>query len=309
MRHENIPQRQIDQANEVDLVSFLQSQGEAVRREGNNFRWLKYDSVMIRENKWIRNSAKGIEQGYPIKFVETFYNLPFREAVFFLIGSGAIPASATSAPRQKKQFRLPEHDSDNNCVIQYLTGRGVSLAVINHFIDNGDLYQERGRFPNCVFVGRSPDGTPKYCFKRGTRDYTDREGKRHRFCNEPEGSDKRYSFASAGTNDRLCLFESCIDLLSFMTLFPNSGSSHLLSLGGTGDDALKQYITDHPQIRKVFFCLDNDQAGKAASERLRRCIPVDFTIARLIPTRYKDWNELLQHSGEVAKLYEYERSR
>ena len=304
MRHGNIPQEQIDQANRTDLPSFLRSQGEEVRREGKNYRWSKHNSVMISGNRWIRNSTG--ESGYPIRFVETFYNLPFRDAVFFLLGSGAGVAPLTAAPAQKTPFRLPDRDVNNNAVIQYLSGRGISLDVINLFIDRGDLFQESGRFHNAVFVGRDLSGTPRYCFKRGTHDYVDREGNIRKFRNEPSGSDKRYSFASTGTDDRLCLFESCIDLLSFMTLFPQSGSSHLLSLGGTGDDALRQYVADHQSIRTVFFCLDNDPAGQDASERLGRILPAAYTVGRLVPA-LKDWNDLLQHSGTVPKLYEYVR--
>lgn len=302
-----LSQEQIDQANQTDLVSFLMSQGEELRQEGKNYRWSRHDSVMVQGNRWIRNSNKKNEKGYPIQFVETFYNLPFREAVFLLLGSGATPAPMMTGHREKKQFRLPDPDNNTDHVKKYLTGRGVSLAVIQRFIDRGDLYQEKGRFHNCVFVGRDLNGSPRYCFKRGTQDYTDRDGVIHKFRNESEGSDKRFSFSSAGTNDRLCLFESCIDLLSFMTLFPDSCNSHLLSLAGTGQEALSQYIADHPGIKSVFLCLDNDPAGKDASVRLSRILPVTFTVGRLTPTQYKDWNELLQHSGAVSELYRYEK--
>ena len=60
-------QEQIDRANQADLVSFLQSQGEQLTRAGQEYRWKRHDSLTIRGNKWYRHSqCKG---GAPIDFV------------------------------------------------------------------------------------------------------------------------------------------------------------------------------------------------------------------------------------------------
>ena len=37
-------QEQIDCANQADLVSFLQGQGEQLTRAGNEYRWKRHDS-------------------------------------------------------------------------------------------------------------------------------------------------------------------------------------------------------------------------------------------------------------------------
>ena len=53
-------QEQIDHANQADLVSFLQSQGEQLTRAGNEYRWKRHDSLTVRGNKWYRHSqSKG----------------------------------------------------------------------------------------------------------------------------------------------------------------------------------------------------------------------------------------------------------
>ena len=53
-------QEQIDRANQADLVSFLQSQGEQLIRAGQEYRWKRHDSLTIRGNKWYRHSqSKG----------------------------------------------------------------------------------------------------------------------------------------------------------------------------------------------------------------------------------------------------------
>jgi hypothetical protein len=40
-------QEQIDRANQADLVSFLQSQGEQLTRAGQEYRWKRHDSLTI----------------------------------------------------------------------------------------------------------------------------------------------------------------------------------------------------------------------------------------------------------------------
>ena len=40
-------QEQIDRANQADLVSFLQGQGEQLTRAGQEYRWKRHDSLTI----------------------------------------------------------------------------------------------------------------------------------------------------------------------------------------------------------------------------------------------------------------------
>ena len=77
-------QEQIDRANQADLVSFLQSQGEQLTRAGNEYRWKRHDSLTVRGNKWYRHSqSKG---GGPVDFVMEFFGKSFTEAVELLTG-------------------------------------------------------------------------------------------------------------------------------------------------------------------------------------------------------------------------------
>ena len=86
-------QEQIDHANQADIVSFLQSQGEQLTRTGNEYRWKRHDSLTVRGNKWYRHSqSKG---GAPIDFVMEFFGKSFTEAVEMLTGE----KGADQAPR------------------------------------------------------------------------------------------------------------------------------------------------------------------------------------------------------------------
>ena len=90
-------QEQVDRANQADLVSFLQSQGEQLTRAGNEYRWKRHDSLTVRGNKWYRHSqSKG---GAPIDFVMEFFGKSFTEAVELLAGEkGATPPPDRPSP-------------------------------------------------------------------------------------------------------------------------------------------------------------------------------------------------------------------
>ena len=105
-------QEQIDRANQADLVSFLQSQGEQLTRAGNEYRWKRHDSLTVRGNKWYRHSqSKG---GGPVDFVMEFFGKSFTEAVELLTGEkGAVPPPDRPCPASLSDFRLPPPNSDN----------------------------------------------------------------------------------------------------------------------------------------------------------------------------------------------------
>ena len=113
-------QEQIDRANQADLVSFLQSQGEQLTRAGNEYRWKRHDSLTVRGSKWYRHSqSKG---GGPVDFVMEFFGKSFTEAVELLTGEkGAAPPPDRPCPASLSDFRLPPPNNDNRIARNYLT--------------------------------------------------------------------------------------------------------------------------------------------------------------------------------------------
>ena len=275
---------QIDRANQTDLVSFLQAQGEQLERAGQEYRWKRHDSLTVRENRWYRHSqSKG---GGPIDFVMEFYGKSFLEAVEMLIGErGEAP------PPVYLQFRLPPKSPDNQTARNYLTAaRRIDEDVSGFFFSCGDLYEEAAHH-NAVFVGRDESGIPRYAHQRGTAGS---------FRLDVKGSDKAFNFCYRGEGERLFVFEAPIDLLSFLCLFKKEWQKQsYLALGGVGEKALLRFLSDRPNIKTVYLCLDSDQAGSGACSRLAEFVPEGLTVHRLVPL-YKDWNEVLQHRAEIA---------
>ena len=155
--------------------------------------------------------------------------------------------------------------------------------------------------PNCVFVGYE-HGNPAYGALRGALSETT-------FAGEVPGSDKRFSFAvplCAG-GKTLCVFESAIDALSYLTLLKLRGqnwrAANTLSLSGIYQPrkdgsirfpaALEQYLTDNPGVTRIVLCLDNDGPGRVASAAIQKRLS-EYEVIDNPPCRGKDYNDQLQ---------------
>ena len=283
----NYTQAQIDRANAVSLEDFLRTQGETLIKSGREYRWKEHDSLTVRGNKWFRHSqSKG---GYPIDFVMEFYGKSFPEAVQLLTGeSGEGQTEAATAP--PTAFHLPLHNRTADRAIQYLTeSRGLNKTLVEAFLLSGDIYEDAKRH-NVVFVGRDRSGTPRYAHVRGTADP---------FRQDIVGSDKSYPFRYEGNGNQLFAFESPIDLLSFICLYPQDWQTRsYLALGGVSGKALDRFLSERKDTRKVFLCLDSDTAGSDACTRLAQSIPGEIAVIRLVPAR-KDWNDVLRQQGDI----------
>ena len=280
-------QAQIDRANAANLEDFLRAQGETLVRSGKEYRWKAHDSLTVCGNKWFRHSqSKG---GLPVDFVMEFYGKSFPEAVQMLTGEpGEVQPEADPAP--SPAFRLPLRNVTNANILNYLTQeRKLSPSLVNFFIVAGDIYEDAAHH-NVVFVGRDADGHPRYASSRGIRE---------KFRQDAVGAEKAFGFAHRGTDKQLLVFEAPIDLLSFIELFPKNWQQHnYLSLGGVSGKALRQFLSERPDVERVFLCLDADKAGEDACKRLAGLLPDTVSVTRIQPCM-KDWNDVLVHRAEI----------
>lgn len=280
-------QAQIDKANAVDLEKFLRAQGETLVRSGKEYRWKAHDSLTVCGNKWFRHSqSKG---GLPVDFVMEFYGKSFPEAVQMLTEEPG-EAQPEAGPAPSPAFRLPLRNITNANILNYLTQeRKLSPSLVNFFIAAGDIYEDTAHH-NVVFVGRDADGHPRYASSRGIRE---------KFRQDVAGAEKAFGFAHRGTDKQFLVFEAPIDLLSFIELFPKNWQQHnYLSLGGVSGKALQQFLSERPDVERVFLCLDADKAGEDACKRLAGLLPDTVSVTRIQPCM-KDWNDVLVHRAEI----------
>ena len=300
---EEYTREQIQRADDTDLYVFLSGRGESFKRCGKEYRWLRHDSVMINKNEWYRFSQN--KGGHAIDFMKEFYGLSFAEAVKELLGEeGAGETNRRTAKedagRQKvcpiplPGLELPERNESCEIARKYLIEqRKLSEHLVDQMIEKGDIYESKA-YHNVVFVGRDKEQNPRYAAMRGTDE--------NRYRGEARGSEKAYGFGHIGTDEKLFVFESPIDLLSYITAVSEEWEKHsYISLGGLSEKAMKRMYTEYPHIHSIYLCLDNDEPGNKRCRQFVSLIPEELSVYRLEPVK-KDWNECLAAEVPVENM-------
>ncbi|BAE86422.1 DUF3991 domain-containing protein [Desulfitobacterium hafniense] len=299
MEYIHFTDEQKQRANSVDLVDFLQRQGEQLVRSGREWRWKRHDSVTVRGSQWFRHSRK--EGGHSIDFVQQFYDMSFPEAVTLLLGgeSGVEwNQTSKSVPPPRKSFALPEANQDMRRVFAYLIKqRFIDREVLTHFAHEKLIYEDK-KYHNAVFVGLDENGVPRHAHKRGT--YTQGEP----YKGNVEGSDPKYSFHRMGESDTLYVFEASVDMLSFITLNKDGWKQYsYVTLDGVSEHAMLCQLELNPHIKSVVLCLDHDEAGIEAVGRLKDILhEKGYRDISVMQSQYKDWNEDLKVKNGISPI-------
>lgn len=294
-------------ANSVDLAEYLRVRGEKLERAGIEHKLIycdssgKHDSITIRGSKWFDH--KNQTGGGAIKFMQEFYGMDFQTAVQELLGQTVtplsnIPPKADTQEPKPREFKLPEPNSDMHRVYAYLIKqRFIAPEVITHFAKQHTLYEDKEHH-NAVFVGIDENGVPRQASKRSTNSYG------NSFRITCQGSDTRYSFAHFGESKRLYVFEAPIDMMSFLTLYPNDWQKHsCIAMNGVYENSVLTALKNHSNLREFVLCVDNDEEGIEAVDRLRDILHENGypNVKRLAP-EFKDWNECLKSQNGVEPL-------
>ena len=276
---------QREQARRTDLANFLISQGEKVKKSGSEYEWFDgSQKVTIRGNLWYHQyEQKG---GDAVDFVRRFYNKDYAEAVEMLLNdSGGQIITSPPIEKEHKPFKLPPRNDRMSRVFSYLLlTRGIDKDVLYEFVRKKMIY-ESAYYHNAVFVGYDSSGKPRHAHKRGTVTSNPYKG-------NVAGSQPEYSFHFNGTSEKLFLFEAPIDMLSYISMHKKNWKEHSYAAScSVSDRVLFQCLNDNPNIKNVFLCFDNDEAGQTANKRIAdKLNKLNIQNEILIPT-HKDCNE------------------
>lgn len=309
MADKKIPDEVIQTALMINLPRFLQSQG--IELKAFNTCW-EYGSGAEKVTVW-QDRRDGHYQwkrqydrmtGNAIQWLQAFGGLSFVNAVFHLYdwaggrplpelkqANPAIAAPPVEEKKKRPEFRLPPANKNFNRVMAYLCQtRKINPRVVKFFHVAGLIY-ESAIYHNAVFVGRDKDGVPRHANLRGTIT----NEKSRAFKMNQECSDPSYGFHWVGTSPTLFVFEAPIDVLSFITLYPqNWEQNSYTALCGTFPDAMLQFLQDHPNIRMVYLCCDNDDAGHKGNMRCANALDKAGIPYKVLIPRTNDWNDDLK---------------
>ena len=291
-------EEQKEQARRTDLVSFLRSRGEKLKRSGSEYEWKAGgEKVTVRGNIWYHQYER--EGGDAIDFVRRFYNMDFPEAVSTLLAEqGIVVIPQEETKKEKKAFALPKANQDMRRVYAYLLkNRFLDRDVVNHFAQAKMLYED-GEYHNAIFVGMDENGVPCHAHKRGTHTESSYKG-------NVENSNPDYSFHYIGTGNRLYVFEAPVDMLSFISLHKENWKEHsYVALCSVATQAAVHILKNNPQIEEVYACLDHDKAGIEGNYRIAEAVREIGKGYKLmqIPPKYKDWNESLKSLNGIEPI-------
>lgn len=293
-------------ANSVDLPEFLRRRGEKLLPSGRDKRLASDHSVTVRGNQWFDHATD--QGGLAINFVQKFYGLSFPDAVTALLGGesgiGYLPAREEPS-EQRKPFALPPAHTNMRRVYAYLLQiRCIDRDVLTEFARAGLIFESAEPsadktkiYHNAVFVGNDEHGVARHGHKRSI--YT--SGKSYR--GNIESSDPRHGFHWVGKSDQLYVFEAPIDLLSYISLHQEDWRKHsYVSLCGTSEHAMLWMLEQYTQLGEIVLCLDNDDAGVKASERLTGSLAEHgYENIRVDCSEGKDWNDELVRTCEAEE--------
>ena len=283
---------QREQARRTDLAQFLISLGEKVRKSGSEYEWLDgSQKVTIRGHLWYHQyEQKG---GDAVGFVRRFYNKDYAEAVEMLLnGIGGQIITSPPIEKSQKPFELPPRNDRMSRVFSYLLlTRCIDKDMLFEFVRRKMIY-ESADYHNAVFVGYDSNCKPRHAHKRGTVTSNPYKG-------NVAGSQPEFSFHWHGASDRIYLFEAPIDMLSFISMHKENWQEHsYVASCSVSDRVLFQCMKDNPNIKNVYLCFDNDEAGQKANKRIAEKLnSMNIQNNILIPA-HKDWNEDLTLTGK-----------
>ena len=300
-----IPPKVLAEIKKIDLLTYLKNYepDELVYIGKGTYVTKEHDSLKISNGLWNWFSA-GIGGKNAIDYLEKVKGYSFMEAVEIILKNKSIQAPIYEEKRKENRHNeliLPEKNSNNDRAISYLISRGIDEEILKKCIEKGLIYEEKF-YHNVVFLGYDFNKKVQYAGCRGTEN--------NNFKNDATGSNKAYSFRleSEQKTDTIYIFEGAIDLLSYATFFKLYGfkweDKTMISLAGVYQPAkiieeskvpiaIENYLKNHPEVKKIVLCLDNDAAGRNATKALKTVLQNEYEILDRPPKFEKDYNDYL----------------
>ena len=241
----------------------------------------------MRGCEWFDHASN--EGGRAVSFIQKYYGKSYIEAMSMLLGESMEPVYPQAKKQEtapQKPFAPPVPNANMHRVFAYLLKtRGLDADVVSYFARKKMLYEDAAHH-NVVFIGTDEGGCPRHAHLRSTNSF----GKSFRL--NVESSDPRYSFHHTGTDGSLYVFEAPIDMLSYISMNPHQWQEHsYVACCGLSIQPVLGRLRQNPKLDMVYLCLDNDDAGNDACDRMTDTLEdMGLDVERLCPVR-KDWND------------------
>ncbi|GAB2027861.1 DUF3991 domain-containing protein [Lactovum odontotermitis] len=338
---------QIQQAKQASILQLAEGLGISIHRVGNSkYSWRSAENSGLvfseKKNTFFMHSALfGQPQGTggsTIDFVQMMTHCSFTQAVKKLLQDDY---SQVEIKRDIHFEKAPftdyfKHSVDFNhqAVKDYLIGqRQLDSRIIDRLLQKN--YLKEDVYHQAIFYW-AKNGVKAGASVQGTTYDPERFDKHGYFKGIAKNSESNFGFnVQLGEKiERLYVFESPIDALSYWTLYPQIQNCMLASIDGTKPQCVFNFMNylamnhhfDSPEALEhfqVFLGMDNDakdeQTGVKAGQRFIRHfleMPIvrqqapEYEHNRLFVTNsphllFKDWNEELQFVSQLQVQDQY----
>lgn len=265
---------QIEQANNADIADYVQSRFQC-KPVGKEIHIKGYGGLYVKPetNEFFRHSENVGGKGL-LEFCKKILNMPFLEAMRECVGEAAdikqFTPKAPAEPQEEKEFVMPEKSNSGykNIYAYFINTRSLSPETVREFTNKGLIYPtisegtskttgKEYKKLNAVFLHKNEKGEPCGADLQGVDSNPDY---RFKGCTPRDESDRGFVYDKGSPEkiDTVYLFESPIDLMSFVELHPEIENAKFVALSGLKPTLVEPYINSD---LKVVSCVDNDTAG------------------------------------------------
>ncbi|MSS22534.1 DUF3991 domain-containing protein [[Clostridium] innocuum] len=302
-KRKGISKQDLKRVKELDLLTYFKNYepDELVKNSRGDYTTRTHSSLHLSNGLWCW-WAQGIGGKTALKYLIEVEGWEFLDAALHIkdLLDDQPPVKVEQKAKSNYRFRLPNRAENDDKAINYLINERCIDKEIAQYCKENYLFYEAESDHSVVFIGYDEHRLPRYACKRATDD---------NWKKDVLGSDKQYSFSLSNNESHLLhVFESVIDLLSYMTLLKRSGRDYLkdnyLSISGatsigkfiqesTVPIALETFLNNNKNITDLYLHLDNDKAGKDTTLKIIYHYEHQYNIIDEHPTKCKDFNDLL----------------
>ena len=305
----NFTEEDLEEIRRIDVLTYLRNcePWELVRKSNNTYVTKTHDSLVISNGKWMWFS-QGFGGYSALDYLVKVKGYQFLDAVKILKEQVPGVPALTFSEKKEKKLLLPAKAKNNDKVRQYLISRCIEPVIIDYCIDKGLIYESLPKH-NVIFIGFDNEGVERYAAFRATDE--------SRVMGDASGSDKGYSFRITNKDSyKLHVFESSIDLLSYITLKMMEGKAweddSYLSMAGVYSTnrkgrikfpkALKNVLDTETKVSEIHLHFDNDYTGKEFANAFSILLKDDYEVVNEPPPFAKDYNEYLCRIVEERRM-------